>query len=56
MLIMSGLIGLPFALSARRFNGIHYGLQALAGVVSIAFGFWYAYETGITSGILATIL
>lgn len=56
MLIMSGLIGLPFALSARRFNGIHYGLQALAGAVSIAFGFWYAYETGITSGILATIL
>ncbi len=56
MLIMSGLIGLPFALSARRFNGIHYGLQALAGAVSIAFGFWYAYETGITTGILATIL
>lgn len=56
MLIMSGLIGLPFALSARRFNGIHYGLQALAGAVSIAFGFWYAYETGIATGILATIL
>ncbi len=56
MLLMSGLVGLPFALSARRFNGIHYGLQALAGVVSIAFGFWYAYETGIATGILATIL
>ena len=56
MLIMSGLIGLPFALSARRFNGIHYGLQALAGAVSIAFGFWYAYQTGIATGILATIL
>jgi ABC-type nickel/cobalt efflux system permease component RcnA len=56
MLLMSGLVGLPFALSARRFTGIHYGLQALAGVVSIAFGFWYAYETGIATGILTTIL
>lgn len=56
MLLMSGLVGLPFALSARRFSGIHYGLQALAGAVSIAFGFWYAYETGIATGILATIL
>lgn len=56
MLLMSGLIGLPFALSARRFTGIHYGLQALAGAVSIAFGFWYAYETSVATGILATIL
>ncbi len=56
MLLMSGLVGLPFALSARRFNGIHYGLQALAGVVSIAFGFWYAYETSVATGILTTLL
>lgn len=46
MLIMSGLIGLPFVLSARRLTGINYGLQTVAGVVSIAFGFWYAYVTG----------
>ena len=38
MLLMSGLIGLPFALSARRFGGVHYGLQAVAGAVSVAFG------------------
>ena len=56
MLLMSGLIGLPFALSARRFNGFHYGLQSIAGALSIAFGLWYAYETGITSGLWRTIL
>jgi len=56
MLLMSGLIGLPFALSARKLTGVHYGLQATAGAVSIAFGFWYAYETGIATGLLATIL
>ncbi|MFN2454500.1 MAG: sulfite exporter TauE/SafE family protein [Pyrinomonadaceae bacterium] len=56
MLLMSGLVGLPFALSARKLTGIHYGLQALAGAVSIVFGFWYAYETGVATGLLGTIL
>jgi ABC-type nickel/cobalt efflux system permease component RcnA len=47
MLVMSGLIGLPFALSARRLTGVNSGLQTAAGVISIAFGFWYAYVTGV---------
>jgi len=46
MLLMSALVGLPFVLSSRRFGGIHYGLQALAGILSIGFGIWYAYEIG----------
>ena len=52
MLLMSFLIGLPFALSARRLTGVNYGLQAAAGALSIAFGLWYAYETGFASGLL----
>ena len=46
MLLMSGLIGLPFALSGRRLTSINYGLQAAAGALSIAFGLWYAYAAG----------
>jgi ABC-type nickel/cobalt efflux system permease component RcnA len=42
MLLMSGLIGLPFALSGRRLSSINYGLQSAAGVLSIGFGLWYA--------------
>jgi ABC-type nickel/cobalt efflux system permease component RcnA len=49
MLLMSGLIGLPFALSARRVSGVTYGLQAFAGALSIAFGLWYAYSTGVAN-------
>ena len=56
MLLMSALVGLPFALSARRFNGVHYGLQTAAGALSIVFGLWYAYETGIAGGLWRTIL
>jgi ABC-type nickel/cobalt efflux system permease component RcnA len=43
MLVMSGLIGLPFALTSRNFTTVHRRLQTAAAVVSLAFGFWYAY-------------
>jgi hypothetical protein len=52
MLSMSFLIGLPFALSARRLTGVNYGLQEAAGGSSLAFGLRYAYETGFASGLL----
>lgn len=45
MLLMSGLIGLPFALTSRNLTGLHSGLQTAAAGFSIAFGLWYAYET-----------
>jgi len=49
MLLMSGLVGLPFVLSARKLSGLHYGLQTVAGALSICFGLWYAYETQIAA-------
>ena len=52
MLLMSGLVGLPFVLSSRKLSGIHYRVQMIAAVMSLAFGIWYAYETGIASGLL----
>lgn len=45
MLLMSGLIGLPFALTARNLTAVHQRMQLAAAVVSIAFGLWYAFET-----------
>lgn len=47
MMLMSSLIGLPFVLSGRRLSGLNYGLQAAAGCLSVAFGLWYAFETGV---------
>ena len=56
MLLMSGLIGLPFALSARRrLSSSHYGLQTVAGALSIAFGVWYAYETAVVTNLWRTM-
>lgn len=46
MLLMSGLIGLPFALTSRNLTNVHHRLQTVAAVLSICFGIWYAYQTG----------
>jgi ABC-type nickel/cobalt efflux system permease component RcnA len=46
MLLMSGLIGLPFALTSKNLTALHHRLQTVAAVLSICFGIWYAYKTG----------
>lgn len=45
MLLMSGLIGLPFALTSRSVSSLHQRMQLAAAIVSIVFGLWYAYRT-----------
>src|SRR5436190_1186696 len=51
MLLMSGLIGLPFALTSKNLTSVHHRLQAVAAVLSICFGVWYAYATGLGRGL-----
>ncbi|MBA3257518.1 MAG: urease accessory protein UreH [Pyrinomonadaceae bacterium] len=55
MVLMSGLVGLPFVLTSRRLSGIHYSLQTFAGAFSIVFGLWYAYATGFVSELWKTL-
>jgi ABC-type nickel/cobalt efflux system permease component RcnA len=51
MLLMSGLIGVPFAFRSRNLSVLHHRLQAAAAGLSIAFGLWYVYQTGLASGL-----
>ena len=51
MLLMSGLIGLPFALTSRKLTHAHQGLQTLAAILSICFGVWYAYRVGFGASV-----
>ena len=46
MMLMSGLLGLPFALTSKNLTHLHRQLQTVAAVLSICFGVWYAYRTG----------
>ena len=48
MVLMSGLIGLPFAFSGGRLSDLNYGLQTAAGAISIVFGLWYGYQAAIS--------
>lgn len=47
MMLMSGLIGLPFLFTDRRLTRFNYGLQTAAGASSVVFGLWYAYQVGM---------
>jgi hypothetical protein len=56
MLLMSGIVGLPFVLSARRLTHVHYNLQMAAGALSVCFGFWYAYAICTADGSILNFL
>ena len=51
MLLMSGLIGLPFALTSGRLTHLHQNLQTVAAVFSICFGVWYAFKAGASANL-----
>ena len=44
MLLMSAIIGAPFAVTAQRFSKINGGIRLLAGLLSVAFGFILAWK------------
>lgn len=44
MLIMSAIIGAPFAVTAKRFSKINGGIRLLAGILSIVFGLILAWN------------
>jgi ABC-type nickel/cobalt efflux system permease component RcnA len=49
MLVMSALISLPFIFTANYFTRINHPLRLVAGLASVAFGIYYAWE--VTSGL-----
>jgi sulfite exporter TauE/SafE len=51
MMLMSFLVGLPFQLTALRFNRFNYILQGIAGLFSVGLGLFIIYEKGITEGL-----
>lgn len=50
MMLMSFLVGLPFTLTAKRFNRFNGLLQGAAGLASIVLGLFIVYEKGFTGG------
>ncbi|MBL8208132.1 MAG: urease accessory protein UreH [Blastocatellia bacterium] len=44
MLLMSAVISVPFVLTATRFERVHLPIQIIAGIGSVLFGIYYAWE------------
>jgi sulfite exporter TauE/SafE len=53
MVLMSFLVGLPFQLTALRFNRFNLILQGIAGLFSVGLGLMIIYEKGVTEGLFA---
>ena len=51
MLVMSTILGLPFALAHRVFQGITGKIQFAAGIGSLGFGVFYAWHVAVAEGI-----
>lgn len=51
MMLMSTIVGLPFHLTTNRFTRAEWCLRGAAGLFSLAFGFFGAYEIGIEQGL-----
>jgi|SRR3990172_866335 len=49
MLVLSGLIGIPFVVTADRSRQAHAAIQALAGAASLILGLALAWNLGVTA-------
>jgi ABC-type nickel/cobalt efflux system permease component RcnA len=47
MLVLSGLIGIPFVIAAGRSVAVQIAIQALAGAFSLGLGIWLIWEHAI---------
>ena len=56
MLVMSTVIGLPFALASRLLSGLVGRIQLAVGLGSFAFGVFYTWQVAVGDGLLATLL
>jgi high-affinity nickel-transport protein len=51
MMLITAAIALPFAYSMRHFVKLNRGLATASGLVSVAFGLFLCYQTGIVDGL-----
>jgi len=51
MMLITGLIGLPFAYTSGRFVRLHRYLGVASGLLSIGFGLFLAYQVGLVDGL-----
>ena len=56
MLVLSGLIGLPFAVASRRYSALTGRIQLAVGLGSVVFGAVYTWHIAVSDGLIAGLL
>lgn len=51
MMLITAALALPFTFTRARFGGMHRALGAVAGLLSVGFGLFLAYDISIVSGL-----
>ena len=52
MLVMSMLIGIPFVVTAGRFEKLNIVVRGFAATLSVGFGVYFAWQVGIVEGLI----
>lgn len=53
MMVITTIIGAPFAYSRKRFAPLNYSLGVASGLLSLAFGLFITFQIAITDGLFA---
>jgi ABC-type nickel/cobalt efflux system permease component RcnA len=51
MMVITMMLGVPFAYTGKRFVGFNRGLGVASGVISVAFGFFITFQIGFVDGL-----
>jgi hypothetical protein len=53
MMLITGLIAAPLALTAGRFSGWNRGMAVASGLLSLGFGLFLSYQIGVADGLFS---
>jgi high-affinity nickel permease len=54
MMLITACIAIPFAYTSGRFSSLNQGLVYASGVLSVCFGLFVSYQTGVVGGLFTT--
>jgi High-affinity nickel-transport protein len=54
MMIITAVIAMPFAFTAKRFSGWNRGIAVASGLLSLGFGLFLSYQIGFVDGLFSS--
>jgi high-affinity nickel-transport protein len=54
MMVITMMLGVPFAYTGKRFSNFNRGLSVASGVISVAFGLFITFQTGFVGGLFTS--